>query len=95
MSDHKNTILAIVLSLLVLVTWQYFIGFPQMEKQRQEAALKQQQQQSQVQPPGHAADRGQADRPGHGAAAAPRPGRRPDGRASSSRARPCWAPRRG
>jgi YidC/Oxa1 family membrane protein insertase len=51
MSDHKNTILAIVLSLLVLVTWQYFIGFPQMEKQRQEAALKQQQQQSQVQTP--------------------------------------------
>jgi YidC/Oxa1 family membrane protein insertase len=55
MTDHKNTILAIVLSLLVLVVWQYFIGFPQMEKQRQEAALKQQQQQSQVQTPGQPA----------------------------------------
>jgi YidC/Oxa1 family membrane protein insertase len=50
MSEHKNTILAIVLSLLVVVGWQYFIGYPQMERQRQEAQLKQQQQQGQVQP---------------------------------------------
>ena len=44
MSDHKNTILAIVLSLIVVVGWQYFIGYPQMEKQRQQALLKQQEQ---------------------------------------------------
>jgi YidC/Oxa1 family membrane protein insertase len=44
MSDHKNTILAVVLSLLVIVGWQYFIGYPQMERQRQEAQLKQQEQ---------------------------------------------------
>src|ERR1700752_4067662 len=44
MNEHKNTILAIVLSLLVVVGWQYFVGYPQMEKQRQEAALKQQEQ---------------------------------------------------
>src|SRR5579862_5194061 len=44
MSDHKNTILAIVLSLLIIVGWQYFIGYPQMERQRQEAQLKQQSQ---------------------------------------------------
>jgi YidC/Oxa1 family membrane protein insertase len=53
MKEHKNTILAIVLSLLVVVGWQYFIGYPQMEKQRQEAQLKQQEQaqvQVQVQP---------------------------------------------
>ena len=49
MIEHKNTILAIVLSLIVVVGWQYFIGYPQMEKQRQEALLKQQQQ-VQVQP---------------------------------------------
>ena len=49
MGEHKNTILAIVLSLLVVVGWQYFIGYPQMERQRQEAALKQQEQ-TQVQP---------------------------------------------
>src|SRR5580704_4056857 len=49
MNEHKNTIIAVVLSILVVVGWQYFIGYPQMEKQRQEAALKQQEQ-AQVQP---------------------------------------------
>jgi YidC/Oxa1 family membrane protein insertase len=49
MSDHKNTILAVVLSLLVIVGWQYFIGYPQVERQRQEAQLKQQEQ-SQTRP---------------------------------------------
>jgi YidC/Oxa1 family membrane protein insertase len=42
--NNKNTLLAIVLSALVLIAWQYFIGLPQMEKQKQEALLKQQQQ---------------------------------------------------
>ena len=50
MTDQKNTILAIVLSALVLIAWQYFVGLPQMEKQRQETQLKQQQAQTQVQP---------------------------------------------
>jgi YidC/Oxa1 family membrane protein insertase len=49
MGQHKNTILAVVLSLLVVVGWQYFIGYPQMERQRQQAELKQQEQ-SQTQP---------------------------------------------
>jgi len=49
MGDHKNTILAIVLSLLVVLGWQYFIGYPQVERQKQEAALKQQEQ-TQLQP---------------------------------------------
>ncbi|MBV9969248.1 MAG: membrane protein insertase YidC, partial [Xanthobacteraceae bacterium] len=50
MNDQKNTILAIVLSAIVLIGWQYFIGLPQMERQRQETLLKQQQAQ-QTQPP--------------------------------------------
>src|SRR5262249_45270807 len=50
MGDNKNTVLAIVLSGLVLLAWQYFVGIPQMERQRQEAALKQQQPQVQVLP---------------------------------------------
>jgi YidC/Oxa1 family membrane protein insertase len=52
MNDQKNTILAIVLSAVVLIAWQYFVGLPQIEKQRQEALQKaqQQQQQQQVQP---------------------------------------------
>ena len=44
MIEHKNTIIAVVLSVIVVVGWQYFIGYPQMEKQRQEALLKQQEQ---------------------------------------------------
>ena len=51
MNDQKNTILAIALSALVLIAWQYFVGLPQMEKQKQEAQLKAQQQQQQVQTP--------------------------------------------
>ena len=39
MFEHKNTIIAIVLSLIVVIGWQYFIGYPQMEKQRKEALL--------------------------------------------------------
>ena len=91
MTDHKNTILAIVLSALVLVAWQYFVGLPQMEKQRQEAQLKAQQQQQQAQTPdsqrpsqpaGHqpAQSGAQPQLPGQGAAPTP---------ASSCRARPC------
>ncbi|MEZ5889794.1 MAG: membrane protein insertase YidC [Xanthobacteraceae bacterium] len=50
MSEHKNTILAIVLSGAILLLWQYFFGLPQMEKQRQEAQRQQQQTQQQAQP---------------------------------------------
>jgi len=51
MTDNKNTIIAIVLSAIVLLGWQYFIGMPQMERQRQEALLKQQQQAQQAPAP--------------------------------------------
>ncbi|MEJ0075027.1 MAG: membrane protein insertase YidC [Alphaproteobacteria bacterium] len=44
--NDKNTIIAIVLSALVLIGWQFFIGGPQMERAKQEAQLKQQQQQA-------------------------------------------------
>ena len=42
MTDNKNTILAIVLSALVLIGWQFFVGMPQ-EKARQEHLQAQQQ----------------------------------------------------
>ncbi len=64
MSDQKNTILAVVLSALVLIAWQYFIGLPQMEKQRQEALQKQQQEQAQPTiPPGQAPATGKPSQP--------------------------------
>jgi YidC/Oxa1 family membrane protein insertase len=49
MNDQKNTILAVVLSGIVLIIWQYFIGMPQMEKQRQ-IALQQAQEHAQTVP---------------------------------------------
>ncbi len=60
MSDQKNTILAVVLSGLVLIIWQYFIGIPQMEKQRQ---IAQQQAQEQAQPTPGAQTRAPAQQP--------------------------------
>ncbi len=50
MTENRNTILAIILSGLVLIGWQYFFNIPQMEKQRAaEEAAKQQTQQLQQQ----------------------------------------------
>ncbi|HEY3891713.1 MAG TPA: membrane protein insertase YidC, partial [Bradyrhizobium sp.] len=34
MTDNRNTILAVILSGLVLIGWQYFFNLPQMEKRR-------------------------------------------------------------
>jgi YidC/Oxa1 family membrane protein insertase len=45
MTDHKNTILAIALSALVLIAWQYFYGIPH-EKARQEQLQQQQTKQT-------------------------------------------------
>ena len=52
MADQKNTIIAIILSAMVLIVWQYFIGMPQLEKQRQEAQQRQQQTQTPTPAPG-------------------------------------------
>jgi YidC/Oxa1 family membrane protein insertase len=53
MTDQKNTLLAIVLSAIVLIGWQYFVGLPQMQKQKEQAQQQQttQQQQQQQQTP--------------------------------------------
>jgi YidC/Oxa1 family membrane protein insertase len=71
MTDSKNTIIAIVLSAIVLIGWQYFIGLPQMEKQRQEQAQQQAAKTGAGQP-------GQATQPPAAApGAAPAPGQAP------------------
>ena len=48
MTDQKNTILAIVLSALVLIGWQLYFGLPQVEKQKQ---IAQKQAQERLAPP--------------------------------------------
>ena len=40
-SENRNTILAIVLSLVVLLGWQYFIAKPQLERQQAELQAQQ------------------------------------------------------
>jgi YidC/Oxa1 family membrane protein insertase len=42
MTEQKNTLLAIVLSALVLIAWQYFYGLPQMQRQAQNQPQTQQ-----------------------------------------------------
>ena len=95
MNDQKNTILAIVLSALVLIGWQYFVGMPQMEKQQQASAAAG----AAATGPATAA----APQPGQARArCAGRPRRRsvagqgaaPAARPVSARARPCSPPRR-
>jgi YidC/Oxa1 family membrane protein insertase len=71
MTDNKNTILAIVLSALVLLGWQYFFAAPQ-EKARQEQLQLQAQQQKQNVPtpdqPRPAQPQGQSQVPGQATA---------------------------
>ena len=40
MTDNRNTILAVILSGLVLIAWQYFYNMPQMERQRAQTAAQ-------------------------------------------------------
>ncbi|MES2030580.1 MAG: membrane protein insertase YidC, partial [Pseudomonadota bacterium] len=42
MIDNRNTIIAVILSGLVLIGWQYFYNIPQMEKQRAQTATQSQ-----------------------------------------------------
>jgi YidC/Oxa1 family membrane protein insertase len=72
MDNGRNTILAIVLSVIVLIAWQYFVGLPQVDKQKQQ----QQQQQVQPQQPGQVQP-GQGVQPGQPPAVGPIPGAAP------------------
>ena len=47
MSDQKNTLLAIALSAIVLLAWQYFFGFPQVHEAQKQAQTQTQQTQTQ------------------------------------------------
>src|SRR6266700_1344260 len=40
MTDNRNTIIAVILSGLVLIAWQYFYNVPQMEKQRAQSQMQ-------------------------------------------------------
>jgi YidC/Oxa1 family membrane protein insertase len=83
MTDNKNTILAIVLSAIVLIAWQFLVGIPQQEKAHKEQLAQQQAKQQQAAPkpgqpgqpapaqPGAAPSAAQPGAPVPGQAAAP------------------------
>ncbi|HEY8335721.1 MAG TPA: membrane protein insertase YidC [Tardiphaga sp.] len=50
MTDNRNTILAVILSGLVLIGWQYFFNIPQMEKQRAQSQIEAQLKNPTAQP---------------------------------------------
>ncbi|WAC28002.1 membrane protein insertase YidC [Ancylobacter sp. SL191] len=54
-SENRNMIVAIVLSMAVLIAWQFFSGVPKMEQQRQAEQLAAQQQAAQTAAPGSTA----------------------------------------
>ncbi|MFJ5368513.1 membrane protein insertase YidC [Bosea sp. CER48] len=89
--DNRNLLLAIVMSVVVLLGWQFFYGVPQMEKQKQ-IAQQNQQAQSQQAPAGSSAPApGAPGQPGTsaapGAAAAAAVGTREQALAASPRVR--------
>ncbi|EJW09703.1 Inner membrane protein translocase component YidC, long form [Rhodovulum sp. PH10] len=89
MNEQKNVILAIALSAVVLIVWQFFFGMPQLEKQRQIAQQQQQQQQAQpVQPGagGTAQPSTGTPTPGAGTSAPPVPGQTEPSQARSREA---------
>ena len=69
MNDQKNTIIAVVLSAIVLIGWEYFFALPQKQRQDELARLQTQSQQLQ-RAPGAPAASGTPGAPGCGSASA-------------------------
>ena len=65
MIDNRNYLIAIALSFIVLISWHYAYNVPQMERQQQEQALREQQA---------AVEAGKAAGAGQGGVGVPKPG---------------------
>jgi YidC/Oxa1 family membrane protein insertase len=74
MGDQKNTFIAIALSAVLLLAWQYFFGMPQMQKQEQ---IRQEQQKAQQATTQQSAQPGQPGAPAGTPAAPAAPGAAP------------------
>src|SRR5690348_12375568 len=64
MTDNRNTIIAVILSGLVLIAWQYFYNVPQMEKQRAQQQVQAELQKQQTPPQTQQTTPGTAPQPG-------------------------------
>jgi YidC/Oxa1 family membrane protein insertase len=84
----KNTILAIVLSALVLIGWQIFFGFPQMEKQKQIAQQQAQEHSQQAGNPAAQSGTPASPTPNTAPQAPGQPASRPAGQPATAPAEP-------
>jgi YidC/Oxa1 family membrane protein insertase len=71
MTDNRNTILAVVLSGIVLIAWQFFYNGPQMERQRAQSQMQAELAKKTPQPEPSAAPQPGTTAPQPGTAAAP------------------------
>ena len=76
MTDNRNTILAVILSGLVLIAWQYFYNMPQMERQRAQTQAQTELNKPSPAAPGSTAPGSTAPQPG-GAPSATTPAGQP------------------
>lgn len=83
--DNRNLLLAITLSVVVLLGWQFFYGVPQMEKQKQIAQQNQQTQSQQPAQPGTSAPAAPGAAPGAPAQPSPAPTAAPAAAAAETR----------
>ena len=67
MTDNRNTILAVILSGLVLIAWQYFYNVPAMEKQRAQQQTQAELQKTTPQPSASATPGAAPQQPGNAA----------------------------
>ena len=81
MTDNRNTILAVILSGLVLIAWQYFYNMPQMERQRAQTQAQTELNKPSPQTAPGSADAG-IDHAATGRGAIRQHARRPAGRAA-------------
>src|ERR1700753_2267404 len=71
MTDNRNMILAVILSGIILLAWQYFYNVPQMERQRAQQAQQAELQKSQPKPAESATPSSAPPQPGSAAAPTP------------------------
>jgi cytoskeletal protein RodZ len=76
MTDNKNTIIAIVLSAIVLIAWQFFVGLPQQKARQEQLQEQQQQQQKNAAQSNQNAQHSQNAQPAQSSGHRSRPGKR-------------------
>ncbi|ODN69168.1 hypothetical protein [Methylobrevis pamukkalensis] len=75
MSDNRNMVIALILSVAIMLGWQFLYALPQAEQQRLAYEAQQQQQAAQTQTPGTPGSPATSATPQAGGGVAARPAR--------------------